>query len=406
MEDMIERNSPEISDADAVIALERCIAQVRRNIPDFLTVSQNHSSVHNVYPSCANEQWTCGFWPGELWLAFLLTGKAEFKDAGREHVHSMAHRIQHKIAVDHHDMGFLYSPSCVAAWKLARDDEARNAALLAADQLISRFQEKGGFLQAWGAMGTPENYRFIIDCLLNTPLLYWATQETGDAKYADIARKHTATCMRHSIRADGSTYHTFFMDSATGEPIRGETCQGYANDSVWARGQAWAVYGTALACRHDFHEEYRDAFSKTSSFFLSRLPYDNVPYWDMIFTDATARQSLVWEPRDSSSASIVACAMLEMASQLQAKGTVAETGGLTSADCKHIARVLLKSLADDYAVRLDTPSNGLVLHGTYSKKSPYNTCTQEGVDECVSWGDYFYMEALTRLMYPAWKSFW
>ncbi len=404
MESMIAKDSVEISTQEAQTALERCVVQVRRNIPDFLTKSQNHSSVQTVYPPCANEQWTCGFWPGELWLAFSLTGDTAFRNAGREQVKSMAYRIEHKIAVDHHDMGFLYSPSCVAAWKLVQDKDARRAALLAADQLLSRYQEKGGFLQAWGAMGTPENYRYIIDCLLNTPLLYWTTAETGDKNYADKARLHTATCMRHSIREDGSTYHTFFMDIATGKPIRGETCQGYADDSVWARGQAWAVYGTALACRHDFHEEYREAFSKTAAFFLSRLPKDNVPYWDMIFNDDNAVHDGETEPRDSSSASIVACGMLEMAAQLRKQGSAEDRAFAT--DCEHNARVLLKALADGYAVKEGSVSNGLVLHGTYSKKSPYNTCTPEGVDECVSWGDYFYMEALVRLLNPDWDSFW
>ena len=108
---------------------------------------------------------------------------------------SFAYRIDHKIEVDHHDMGFLYSPSCVAAYKLVGSEKARDAAVKAADQLISRFQEKGQFIQAWGEMGAPENYRYIIDCLLNLPLLYWASETTGDAKYADIAHKHITTCL-------------------------------------------------------------------------------------------------------------------------------------------------------------------------------------------------------------------
>ena len=97
-------------------------------------------------------------------------------------------------------MGFLYSPSCVAAWKLVGSEKGRTAALAAADQLLTRYQPSGRFLQAWGTMDDPDNYRFIIDCMLNVPLLYWASEETGDDKYRRIAAAHTATCLAYSFR--------------------------------------------------------------------------------------------------------------------------------------------------------------------------------------------------------------
>ena len=112
-------------------------------------------------------------------------------------------------------------------------------------------------------MDSSDNYRYIIDCLLNTPLLYWASGETGNPEYSEKARLHTATCMANSIREDGSAYHTFFMDRESGKPLRGETCQGYKNDSYWARGQAWSIYGTALAYRYDRKEAYKAMFEKT-----------------------------------------------------------------------------------------------------------------------------------------------
>lgn len=220
---------------------------------------------------------------------------------------SFLYRIEHKIEVDHHDMGFLYSPSCVAAYKLTGSEKGRKAAILAADQLCTRFQEKGEFFQAWGALGAADNYRYIIDCLLNVPLLYWASETTGDAHYADLAHKHVTTCLANSIRPDGSTYHTFFMDPVTGGPVRGATCQGYKDDSCWARGQAWGVYGTAISYRYTRRPEYLDAFRRVLAYYLERLPEDLVPYWDMTFTSGTE------EPRDSSSASIVACGLLEAA---------------------------------------------------------------------------------------------
>lgn len=370
-------------------ALNNAVEQVRLNLPLYTGRCQNHSSVNGVYPSCDNDQWTCGFWPGEIWLAYERTGEDCFRQAGLALVESFYQRIREKIAVDHHDMGFLYTPSCVAAYRLTGSKLAREAALLAADQLLTRFQPKGEFLQAWGEMGAADNYRFIIDCLMNLPLLYWAGNETGDRKYADIADRHTATCLANSFRLDGSTYHTFFM-KPDGSPDRGETCQGYRADSFWARGQAWAVYGSVLSWRDTLDPSAMGAFNKALSFYLARLPEDLVPCWDMLFQPGSG------EPRDSSSAAIVACGLLE-AVRILPRGE--------SGEYEQLAREMVGILVRDYAVKTPAPGTGLLLHGTYSKKSPYNTCTEEGVDECTSWGDYFYMEALTRLA-GNWNPYW
>ncbi|MCD8014296.1 MAG: glycoside hydrolase family 88 protein [Lachnospiraceae bacterium] len=490
---MREFNGRQITDEEAREALGLAVEQVRRNLPLYTNRCQNHSSVNGIYPACENVQWTCGFWPGEIWLAWeyvqneesgdgeamkgnvlsreyaqneeqpedeeIVRGNAlsreyvqnkeqsgdeaagngraivreyisaeelskrrckgdkgapgdscvleyahgeEFLVAAGKLVESFAHRIEEKIEVDHHDMGFLYTPSCVAAWKLTGDESAKRAALKAADQLMTRFQEKGEFFQAWGNIGEPGAYRFIIDCLMNLPLLYWASETTRDPRYQDAARRHITTCMRYSFRDDGSTYHTFFMNQ-DGTPARGETCQGFRDDSFWARGQAWGVYGSVQSYRYDPRPEYLTAFHRALDFYLSRLPEDLVPYWDMIFSDGSG------EPRDSSSAAIVACGLLEARRYLPE----AEAG-----KCEALARQMLYSLTKNYTVwgqqclrgedgqKLDfIPGAGLLLHGTYSKKSLYNTCTEEGVDEYTSWGDYFYMEALTRLTRD-WKSYW
>lgn len=149
---------------------------------------------------------------GEIWLAYEATGDEKFKTAALIQVDSFADRIARKVEVDHHDMGFLYSPTCVAAWKLVGSEKGKNAAIAAADQLLTRYQPSGKFLQAWGTMNDPDNYRYIIDCMLNVPLLYWAAQETGSDHYREIAAAHTATTLANSFRPDGSTYHTFFMN--------------------------------------------------------------------------------------------------------------------------------------------------------------------------------------------------
>ncbi|MGO7210497.1 glycoside hydrolase family 88 protein [Rhizobium ruizarguesonis] len=379
-----------ITDQEVKAALDLAVEQIRRNLPVFTNASQNHSSVGNYYPAVANDQWTAGFWPGELWLAFEHSGEAVFRHAAQIQVQSFLHRIVNRIETDHHDMGFLYSPSCIAAWKLVRDEDGRKAAILAADQLIERFQPIGQFIQAWGRKGVAEEYRYIIDCLLNLPLLYWASRETGDPKYREIALIHARTTLANSVRPDDSTYHTFYMDPVTGAPVRGATKQGYKDDSAWARGQAWAISGMALSYRYERIEEYRQTFDRLLAFYLNRLPADMVPYWDLVFSDGDG------EPRDSSSASITACGLLEMADLVEPE---------PAARYRMLARRMMKSLADHYAVKDPTVSNGLVLHATYSKKSPFNTCRGEGVDECVSWGDYYYMEALTRLS-RSWSSYW
>ena len=371
-------------------ALEFASEQTIRNLSEFTEKFQNAYSENGFYKPIDNIGWTSGFWTGEIWLAYEFCEDKRLLKAANSQIGSFYNRIVNKVDVEHHDMGFLYSPSCVAGYKLTGNLEAREAAILAADQLISRYQPKGEFIQAWGAMDDPGNYRLIIDCLLNLPLLYWASEETKDNKYREIAEKHIHTALSNVIREDNSTWHTFFFDKETGKPDHGATCQGYKDGSAWARGQAWGVYGTALAYRYTKREEYIAIFKRVTDYFIRHLPEDLVPYWDLEFLRGDE------EPRDSSSASIAACGMLEMAKYME------------EADAKYYretAEKIIKSVTDHYAVNDYKKSNGLVLHSTYSKHSPYNTCSHYGVDECNSWGDYFYMEALTRL-YKEWSLYW
>ena len=391
------KKMPEISGGEAEKALDFALEQTVGNLETFTHDFKRAFSENGFYTPTGNVNWTTGFWTGQIWLAWeraVKHGKEEWarrlKSAGEIQIESFLDRIDEKKEVDHHDMGFLYSPSCVAGYKLVGSGKGKEAAVKAADQLITRFHPVGEFIQAWGPMDQPENYRFIIDCLLNLPLLYWASQETGDRKYRDIAEKHIHTAIANVIREDYSTWHTFFMNMETGEPDHGATCQGYRDGSAWARGQAWGVYGTAMAYRYTGRKEYIEDFKHVTGYFLEHLPSDLVPYWDLEFGEGSE------EPRDSSSASIAACGMLEMAKYMEPEDGEYYTG---------IARRIMKSVADGYAVKSPRESNGLVLHSTYSKKSPFNTCTPEGVDECNIWGDYFYMEALTRLC-GDWNPYW
>jgi len=381
---------PGITEKETAEALDFCCRQILHVLPEFTDKFQQAYSENNFYPTVENTDWTTGFWTGEIWLAWEHSRDPRLKQAGEVQVHDFLERINKKIVVDHHDMGFLYSPSCVAAYKLTGSKEGREAALKAADQLISRYHPVGEFIQAWGPMNAPENYRLIIDCLLNLPLLYWASDETGDDKYREIAEKHIHTAVANVIREDYSTWHTFFFNMETGEPDHGATCQGYRDGSAWARGQAWGVYGLALAYKCTGRKDYIELFRHVTEYFLTHLPKDLVPYWDLEFTDGDD------QPRDSSSASIAVCGMLEMSKYLEAE---------EAEHYRQIAARIMKSLYDNYAVKDMETSNGLVLHSTYSNRSPYNTCNHCGVDECNAWGDYFYMEALTR-MSGEWALYW
>lgn len=372
-------------------AADNAVQVLKDNLPLFVQNFQMSNSDNNFYKPSDNVEWTTGFCTGEYWLAYELTNDEEFRKAALTQVDSFLNRIENKIDVNHHDMGFLYTPSCVAAYKLTQSQQGKTAAILAADNLIARFQEKGQFLQAWGELGATENYRLIIDCLLNLPLLYWASEVTGDEKYATLAKIHTNTSLANLVREDNSTYHTYFFDKQTGKPTHGVTHQGYRDGSAWARGQAWGVYGTALAYRYTKQTQCKDLFLKVTDFFIQHLPQDNVPYWDLDFTDGSG------EPKDSSAAAIAVCGILEMLPMLNEE---------EKERYQKVADAMMESLMQNYAVQNSTQSNGLLLHGVYAKNSPHNPIPKDrGVDECNTWGDYFYMEALVRYL-TKWNPYW
>ena len=370
--------------------LDDAVRRVRANLKDFTDRFPDSNSRDQIYPPSENVEWTTGFWTGEIWLAYERAGESCFREAGLRQVQSFLQRIEQKVDVDHHDMGFLYTPSCVSAYLLTGDESAKKAALMAADQLMGRFQEKGQFFQAWGALGKADNYRLIIDCLLNMPLLFWASAVSGNPVYREKAEAHIRTAMKCVIRPDHSTYHTYFFDPESGAPLKGVTHQGHRNDSAWSRGQAWGIYGSALSYRFLKDDYYLDVFRKLSAYFLTHLPQDLVPYWDFDFDDGST------EPRDSSAAAIAACGMLEMARHLT---------GEEKDYYEKMAGRLLKALCQHCAVQEKDRSNGLLLHGTYARASAENPCSDRGVDECNTWGDYYYMEALTRVT-SDWKAYW
>ncbi|NCD05619.1 MAG: glucoronyl hydrolase [Spirochaetia bacterium] len=377
------------------IALNWALNQIEYYLNDFTTEFPYSHSENNFYKKSENIEWTTGFWTGELWLGYEYSKAENLLNTAKIQVKSFLERIEKKIDINHHDMGFLYTPSCVAAYKLTKNKDAYKAAILAADNLINRFQEKGQFLQAWGDLGEKENYRLIIDCLLNVPLLFWATEVSGNNKYKEIATAHIKTAMKVIIRENDSTYHTFYFDKKSGLPTHGVTHQGNRDGSAWSRGQAWGIYGAALAYRYLGDENYLNIFKRLTSFFINNLPEDKIPYWDFDFSEGSK------EPRDSSSLAIAICGILEMSRYLNEN---------ESKEYVKISQELLEALIDECAVKDIYQSNGLLLHGTYARKSENNPCNNRGVDECNTWGDYFYLEALIRMNYryenKLWNSYW
>ena len=379
----------EISRQKLEYALDEAIKKIDYALPTFTDKFPSEPSKNNVYTPVDNDRssWTTGFWTGILWHAYELTGDEKYMTVAEGHVPSFYNKIENKLGVDHHDMGFLYIPSCVAAYKLAGNEQGKEAALLAADHLITRYHESAKFIQAWGSVGADDNYRLIVDCLLNIPLLYWASEVTGDAKYGDIAYNHFNTTIDVCYREDGSTYHTYYFDKLTGLPLKGVTAQGASDDSTWSRGQAWGMYGPMLTYVYVKDQRALDTFVRAANYYLSYLPTDYVAYWDLSFGDGDN------EPKDSSSAAIAVCAMLEAVKYMDEDDPQRRL-------FLNASHRIMNSLIDGYLTKDIPEANGLLLHGTYSK--PGNN----GVDEMTNWGDYFYMEALHRMLDPEWELYW
>jgi unsaturated chondroitin disaccharide hydrolase len=378
------RSLPERARVDQAIA--NALAAVERNLAHFGQRFPMPSSVGGIYQAMDNTEWTNGFWTGMLWLAYELSGSVQFRGAALGHVASFDQRQRDRIATDHHDLGFLYSLSCVAGYKLTGSEQAREAALGAARLLLERYYPGAGIIQAWGDLDDPaQRGRMIIDCNLNLPLLYWASETSGDTRFRDAANRHIEQAARHIVRADGSTFHTFFFDAETGHPREGKTHQGFADDSCWARGQAWGITGFPLVARHNGDTRLLELSKVVANYFLNRLPADGICHWDLIFTEGP-------EERDSSAAAVAACGLLELAASLPLLDPL-------RAEYEHAAAGIVMTLAEHYANQDAAPGAGLLRHAVYHKPN------RIGVDESCIWGDYFYLEALVRLT-RIWEPYW
>lgn len=380
----LEAQRPEPAEVDRLIAA--VLARIDRTLPQFVDLFPAPASEDGIYAPIDNVEWTNGFWAGMLWLAWELSGKRLYRDTAERQVLSFADRIERRINVDHHDLGFLFTLSACAAHRLTGSRIGLETGLVAARLLLDRFDPVANVIQAWGDMRDPKQRgRMIIDCNLNLPLLYWATQKTGDRQFADAADRHLSQARKLLVRPDGSTYHTFYVDTRTGEPRHGSTHQGFSDSSSWARGQAWGIYGFALGWRHTGDAGMAELAAKLANYFLNRLPSDGICCWDLIFTDDDET------PRDSSAAAIAACGLLELTNALPLSHQARDA---YAAWAWHIVR----TLGESYLAPMEG-SNAVLLHAVYHMPN------KAGVDEACIWGDYFYLEALMRLR-RIWSPYW
>ena len=367
-------------------AREQVLGLISRNLSDFGEKFPAETCVESYYPLTENLEWTTSFWTGQLWLAWEMSGEEKFRAMAEKNVRSFGLRIAAREDTNTHDLGFLYTLSCVADWRLTGNKEARGFALLAAEALLERFHEKAKIIQAWGDLSDPEQAgRMIIDCNMNLPLLYWASEQTGDSRFATAAYQHAVQAARYLVRDDASTYHTYYMDIKTGEPRFGSTQQGYADDSCWSRGQAWGIYGFTLSFLYTGNREFLELSKRLANYFLNRLPEDNVCHWDLALLGTDAL-------RDSSAAAIAVCGLLELCKHLPIVDP-------DRADYLAAVRAIMSSLSQSYLSKIEEPGNGLLKH------SVYHLASNKGVDQAASWGDYFYVEALVRLT-QSWKLYW
>lgn len=377
-------------------AVDDAVGVVRRNIEKFGDAYLDDTTRDNRYPLMPawrdfaegeNRGWTSSFTPGMQWLAWDLTGDDFFKEAALRHAEDFERRLRDDRDLDTHDIGFLYTLAVVAPWRKTGEERWRQVGIAAAERLMTRFLEPAGIIQAWGDLSNPvQRGRAIIDSLMNMPLLTWAYEQTGDEKYAEAVRRHTAQLRKHILRADDSTFHTFYWDAETGEPLRGATEQGAFDESCWARGEAWGVYGFAMNYEATGNEDLLDAAWRCADYFVKHLPSDGVPYWDLVYGDDSDM------PRDSSASAIAVCGIYELARL--------EKDPERAAQARRDGDRMLEALIAHARAERPEDSDALLLHSVYDFPRGI------GVDEGSLWGDYFYLEALTRRAQPEWERYW
>ena len=317
--------------------------------------------------------WTSGFYPGTLWYLYEYTGDEQLKDMASR----MSDRVEiQKYNKDNHDVGFMINCSFGNKYRLLGDTSCIDIITTTARSLSTRYRSAVGCTRSWSHPGTLHwQFPVIIDNMMNLELMFEATRLSGDSTFYDIARKHADTTMANHFRADNSCYHVVDYDPETGEVRKKQTAQGYADESAWARGQAWALYGYTMCYRYTHDVKYLEQAEKIYGFIFNNknLPEDLVPYWDF---DAP---KIPDEPRDASAAACTASALYELSTYIPGKGY------------KEKADKIMESLASPaYRAEVGTNGNFILMHSVGS--IPHGA----EIDVPLNYADYYFLEALMR----------
>jgi unsaturated chondroitin disaccharide hydrolase len=361
-------------------ALMRCVDKMRDKMPIIGLRNPKMGRADLSWDYCGPADWVISFYSGQLWLALQLTGDPAFFHNARARRTVFRNILRNRHARDH-DLGFQYSLSCVADWLSTADPEARALGLCAAEALLARFDHAGQYIKAWN----PRPYvdvehaaftagRMIADTMQNLALLHWAHAETGVADFRDVARAHAQTAAKHLIRPDGTTYHTFVFDPATGAPLRGETHQGFAHESCWSRGQAWMIHGFAQCYATQRLPEYLHTARQLADTAERLMQGHTVPPWD--FSLGPNDPAYL----DSSAGAVMAAGLYLLAQHCEP----AEAQRWTA-----FADRLLDGLLEQCDVTTNADALGFLDHGASYVAGGYS-------DTMLPYGDYYFMEALMR----------
>ncbi|WP_165227267.1 glycoside hydrolase family 88 protein [Aquisphaera insulae] len=349
--------------------------QVRRTIaqhPDFFPIYTEHGKWHH-----GGELWTdwCGgFHAGMMWLLARHTGDPWWRQQAEHYSKLLEHR-QHDRAV--HDLGFIFLSTYLPWYRLTKDEALRQVLITAGRTLALRFNPHGRYLRSFVA---PES--LFIDIMMNVPIIFLAAAEAGDRALYDLAVAHCRTTERTLVRPDGSTAHEGIFDVETGEFLRESTHQGLRPDSAWTRGLAWSLYGFTKV--HGFTGDPADlaVARRNAEYYLARAPRSLVPPWDFDVPDGPDRID------DTSAAAIAASGLWDLAAATRREDPEA-------ADSYRAASLaILDSLCTDRYLAWNDPEwEGILKHGVYHFHK------RLGVDESVMWGEFFFLEAVDKVLH-------
>lgn len=317
--------------------------------------------------------WTNGFWGGIMWLLYQDTGEERYQEIARISERKLEKCFDQYYGL-HHDVGFMYLPTAVADYRLTGNEEGRRIGMHAANLLAGRFNPVGKFIRAWNQNGDNDTRGWaIIDCLLNLSLLYWASEESGDPRFRQIAMMHADTVLANFLRPDGSVCHIVEFDPESGRMVKSYGGQGYGDGSSWTRGQGWAVYGFANSYTHTGKKEYLEAARKVADYCIANLPESGI-----IPVDFRQPQEPAWE--DSCAACVIACGLLEVARHV----SDSEKEKYENAAVK-----ILRAIAEN---RADWTENcdAIVQNCTGAYHSPEHHFT-------LVYADYYFIEGLYKL---------